>query len=51
MSRKNPSGKATRTHRVTAMTFTNRYTKATNKRFTMKPPPTKFINKFREPSR
>jgi len=37
-SKKNPSGQRTITRRLTAVTYTNRFTKAQNKRFTIKPP-------------
>ena len=51
MSKRNPSGKATRTRRATAITFSNRFAKSKVKAMSIKPPPLKFVNRPKEPTR
>jgi len=51
MSKKNPSGKPTFTRRLTAITFTNRFAKNRVKIVARKPPPLKFLNRPKEPTR
>ena len=51
MSKRNPSGKPTFTRRITAITFTNRFMKSKVKAMSIKPPPLKFVNRPKEPTR